>query len=287
MALSYPMDGWVVSGGAVWGTDVDEDTTTYLSAGRSLKFLSTTPATAPGMIAADFIPATELYHYQMTTDHRASSTAGGNVLLTRINWYDSTFALISSSNVFNAVVAAANTWETRSAVVKSPANTRWMKYELQKEKNAFTANFDRVEVVPAVPTWSAYRFASQTITKSTEVVVEYNDNDDATKYNVAMSTTGIVTIAVPGWYFLQARTTPNLTDATVAYIRLRINAAAARIGDYKNLPGTATAPGLSVQTMQYLARGDTVGVFVYHNNSTDRAISASDAETYFTGVQVR
>lgn len=288
MALKYPPDKWADNtspwGQGVWGTDMDESTTVVQKGRRSIHFPSS--ASFPILTYSDFIPVQGNRYYSGMATIRASSITAGNTVRANIRWFDAAQTFLFGTDIYNAVLGAANTWEEHQKIIQAPSTAAFaLPFISKPTANAYDVYFDSFAFREAVPTWDAYRNTAQSMSNTVWDTIAF---DNVTSENASFNTTtGVATITVPGWYNISARTTLNLTSAaTFSAIRLKINGTNDRIGSYTHTHGSATVTGLVVSTVRYFVEGDTVEVATRHDDSASRPLATSDTETYFSGVRV-
>jgi len=288
MGTTYPPDGYTVASG-VWGTDMDMDTSVFLSGDASVKFLSTTPANDPELRSTE-IPCEPCQPLLCEGWIRASSVAAGNIPRLWILWLDSSKSYLSATAINDAVLAATDTWYLRSGIGTAPASTCYAMIALAKVKTAFTANFDSVYLRRFPKCFKAYLAADTSGLDINETVpFDTESYDHGSWFNTG---TGAATVPATGIYQFSAQLyTDAIMDADEAiFAYLSISTGGGTIAptgsyaisraDNQNLPTFVSWTG-------YLVAGDSVVVKLFESHSGSVTLLGTAAEfSWFAGAQI-
>jgi len=82
--VDNPPDGWSVAGGAVWGTDIQEESSVVASGGHAVRFLNNT-----GSLVSDLIPVEGQKDKPLTLDLRYTVPVGStSTPIIQVKWYN-------------------------------------------------------------------------------------------------------------------------------------------------------------------------------------------------------
>jgi hypothetical protein len=141
-----------------WGTDADRSDTVYQSGTSSLQLKNTAVATqlVGPWIPINYYPSHDIY-YNMEATVRSDS--GANTVTVKFVVYQSDqTTVVTTVNLMNGTVTAANTWQTATANQGFGSSGYWGRYEISKTAAAYNVYIDSVKVKKADPAfyfWNA------------------------------------------------------------------------------------------------------------------------------------
>lgn len=113
--VDNPPDGWSVAGGAVWGTDIEEESSVVASGGHAVRFLSNT-----GSLVSDLIPVEGQKDKPLTLDLRYTVPVGStSTPIIKVKWYNNARQEILSGDgqsAFPGVAANISTLERNANI---------------------------------------------------------------------------------------------------------------------------------------------------------------------------
>ena len=286
--MSIIPDDLVIIGGT-WDTDVSFVGSTSGDPAPSgdgyLHFLATTSA----VDKQAWSPSTSTYFsiqsgrcYVLRSVMRASSIAAGNYVQARAVVEDWASHQVDV-NAFYGELAAINTWYTKEAYFIPPVGYTRILTCVLKKNNAFTADFDSCEVLPAKISFRAYDDTTTALTAGgyTTITLAHESHDHGgvfaantftAPYPCRMQFTGKVTAE-------------SLADTKIIIPYLLLNGVACSCGT--STPGGAAGYHRAiVSDTLYLATGDTIQMGCYNGDASNRNTTASETETYLAGFEV-
>jgi hypothetical protein len=268
---TYPPDKCTLLSGA-WNTDIELDTTTFLSGDASLLFKNTTPAANPTVVGEEqaTIPGSVWLGEFVA---QQSSIAAGNEIGCGIQWLDSAKSLISTdwTPLPTFYLPSINTWYSASGSATAPANTAYVRPTFAKKNNAFTANLDTMGIREVQPSFLAYLGGSQTVNSGATDkllfdVEEYDYGgmyDNATNYRFVCS--------VPGTYMVSSRIRFSaMNDQNLIKLILKKGGSTYDL-DERTVSGTAIV-GAAISQPVRMAVGEYLEIFANHNFGASRTV---------------
>lgn len=287
MAMNNPPDGKEMADG-VWGTDADEDGSKSLTSGHSVKFISGTPSANPRLIDIQYTPVEGDRSYVGQATFQADSTTGSNHVAYKVAFYDADKQWISTTTVFDAAVAVANTWETARSTFAAPSSARWARTTMEKTNTAFNAWFDRTDFQRAIPGWGVKLASDYSVSASVTTQIPWDTADFTT--DVALDTgTGDITIEVSGVYSIISNAYfQSMVDQDRMVIATYIVRAAGgtdvNAGNVM-FAGAAGHQSVIAAALEELFVGDKVSIRISHTSSASRNIF-SGRSSQFRGFRV-
>lgn len=288
-----PPDGWSVDGSGVWLTDMDCDTTTFRRGAHSLKQIRN--GSYDVSVVSRYFPVAQNQYF--TWEGYARASAGSTYAKLQIEFYDSSFASLSSST--SSKIVSTSAWDhVQLRAASSSSSVRWARvFMIQPSSNPagnlFWADMDLRSPPPQVRAY--LNTTNQSIvatTKNTWVRIQYNATDY--DYGGGMdtsSTKGRYTVQEAGWYEVEALAELTLPAADgYAALRVTVNGTVVATGPaVKDSSGSAVACNPSVTMGRVLcSAGDYIDI---EFNSIDYDASGGTAEVvagqYKTWVSIR
>lgn len=293
MAKNNPPDGFELVGtvGAItgWGTDADENTAVTNTIGSSsVELKNTTPAGLVTFRYKDLIPVQQGLPYKHTAVVQADSVAAGRTITTGIWWYTAAKTYASQSASWNAVLPAANTWYELSGTFEAPANARYARPFIIKANGvAFTTYLDFLTIDRMPVCFWAYRTAAQNVAVGfNKVQFDVESYDYGSIYD--HSANYRFTAPADGVYGLYSRTAlANMASGDQCLLTFYKNGVANIPGTNYRMQANTWTPSLIVSAPAvYLARGDYIEVYVWHDNAGGLQIPLTTHGTFFMGAKV-
>jgi hypothetical protein len=293
MATTYPPDGLAAGGGAVWGTSVDQDTSTFKTGSSSVKFYGA--GSGGNMFLYDTVkyPCAAGDIFTIEGWAAADSITAGNYLFIGISWYNAAGGVISTSYPFATQLGAAtSTFERIVGTATAPALAVSWELLYGKAGTNFTGWWDSVEVYQAVVAFSARLSSTTGYSSADTIVFNSEEYDHGGWYD---NTTGIATIPADGLYDFKAQSivSGNVTAGDNAYLFIFDSSGSSQILAYTRLENqtanTLTAPSLSASTGPiWLTRGKTVLVQFLHDmgGSINILGHGTNRYSFFCGAKV-
>jgi len=289
MAYPTPPRGWDVKVGN-WGAtkDITRNETLHETAGYSIEFRNTTPASDPKM-ESNMRDVREDRTYQAFARMRADSIAAGNTMSLEIYWYDEDRLFISGISAHNAILDVANTWEWHGSLTAPPANARYASLRIGKNNSAFTGYFDEVSLEPL-----PFHFRVRRLTVAQAVVTGIN-GDHIVVFNTSETAegatlnvgTGEVTLQVPGlWHITAAVDFDTLADGASAQIKIFKDGSVVWDGDF-NTNGAAADIHVTANCLVRAGTGSVITARVGHSHGADRDIQVSTTRMHGTLIDGR
>lgn len=288
--MSIIPDDLVIIGGT-WDTDVSFVGSTSGDPAPSgdgyLHFLATTSA----VDKQAWSPSTLTYFsiqsgrcYVLRSVMRASSIAAGNYVQARAVVEDWASHQVDV-NAFYGELAAINTWYTKEAYFIPPVGYTRILTCVLKKNNAFTADFDSCEVLPAKFSFRAYNNPATTLTAGgyTTIGLTNESHDHGGIFGAAGS---IFTAPYPCRVHFDGHVTvESVADTKIIVPYLLLNGSACSWGT--SIPGGAAGyHRANVNDTLYLATGDTIQMGCYNGDTVNRNTTGASGDTYLAGFEV-
>ena len=238
----------------------------------------------------------ELRTYRLKVVVRASSIAGGNTVRVRIGLYDGPKAiLLNTKTLINGVVlSAANTWLTYTMELLPATRVRYGRISITKADQNFDVFVDYAGVVREPISFHAHLNSDQALVTGGYRLIEFDDLEalaSGSDHNLGSNfntTTHLFTAPYTAMYHFDTNVKMNqLTDGKYTSLRFYKNGASYKQG-LINMNAAAADMCVNGSIMVELDRGDTFGVYVYHNQGFNRnAMGVADGEeSWFSGFEV-
>lgn len=269
MMSTYPPDNITVLGtDVVWGTDLDKNTSVFLSGDSSVEIKNTTPTGDPG-IATGYFPCEEGLPYLCRAVVRATSIAAGNTISAAIQWHEADKSYISGEYLHNAVLGAADTWTDLSIVSVAPSTARYGYLYLLKNNTAFTTYVDHLSAGVTQRSFLAFLDTSaQTVNDTATDKILFNA--ELYDYGGLFDAVTDNTFTVPrtGVYSLSAMlAVDGLDDGDELALIWYKNTSGWQYGDFKTAYVTGNPLALtSSLSAVYLQAGDAIDVRLAYDN---------------------
>jgi hypothetical protein len=280
---TYPPAKTDISTGA-WNTDIELDTTVYLSGDASLKIVSghslavevhrQVEPTSPGDVWA------------IEAVIRQGNITAGNHQAVAIYWLDKDLAYVDANVVFDSELPAINTWYTISGSGTCPAGATYAMPVWIRAAVGFDAWNDVLAIRRVQPSFWAYRNGSQTTSGAPDQV----ELDTETYDYGSMFDTGTYLFTAPssGLYSITALVTGvNIADTkgVQAYLKLNDSSTMTYGSSAWNGHGSAASCSsvVSIGAIS-LSRGDTVGLWVVVDSGS--TIAGGSYNTYMTATKL-
>ena len=214
---------------------------------------------------------------------RSSSITAGNTVRMGIQFFDRNYTLLSTVDIYNAILLAINIFERKDNVIAAPATAAWAKIILEKNNTAFSAHMDDIRFRLAIPEITTTDGSTRSIPGSTIFTIPFAN---AVTHNISYNSgTGVATVITPGHYIICAReevaNVPNNTDIRCGFlVNGTLLDAKSRLGyrhDKVNVGFYATIGTIYVQ----LDEGETVEFFVFHSHSSNLNSGGASEKSYF------
>lgn len=292
MGTTYPPDGWEAAGGAVWGTDVDQNTAVLKVGTYSLEFKNTVPASNP-YLYYDYMPCEPNRVYRITAWARQDDITAGNNVKVYLRLYTSAKAFIAKQTVHNTTLAAVDTWYRISGVVTAGSSTAaLMRIEIGKDNTAapnnYTVYFAGIQIEEYPASFRAQLSGNQSINDTTATVVQFATQDfdhgsvyDPANYCFEAAEDGLYSFSSGVIY-----SSAGDGDLLTLYFERDTGGGYTAWGDLDSkTPGGLNNASLHISVIkEELNRGDKIRVSTYQ--SSGGALTISDSYyTRFSGSQ--
>jgi hypothetical protein len=270
-------DGWTATTGT-WSVDMERESSVVASGNYSIHMRN---AASAYKMTQDAQPIASDRLFMAETEVRASGT--GVTLTVAYEVLDASLSVLSTTNVVNTTMTAANTWYKFSAIVDSGTTGRFGRFTIAKSATAQDAYFDRC-IIRRFPMYiSATRSSTQNITSgASPKKIEFNNAqsdllgmfDTATNYRFTASYTMIVQATASAYI------STSITDGKQVSVLIYKNGAA--VAEQDLTTGVSIAPVIQAATGPIaLVAGDYLEAYVYHNLGSDATLSNDSKYTWF------
>lgn len=280
MATTNPPDGWTMGTGT-WSTDADQETALAESGLYTLQLKNTAVATR---INSDYTILTAGETYLLRAYVRADSVAAGNTVTIRHSAHNAAKSSAAVTDLVSAVLPSANVWHEYVSYITVGALHRWSQWSVYKAANAFNVYVDKLEVERCPVSFSVTKAAAQTNLDGPYEILTFDT--EAHDYGGVFAS-NVFTAPWKGVYSFSGQCMlGSLGSAKSMQVALYKNA-----GLYMEGPTVSNGTGGAANTASNISctavplnKGDTMGLYNYHNHGS--ALSSVASLTFFQGHQI-